>query len=111
MVGRGAKGIRRPQVWIYQDPLMHDMHHHWQVRKAQAKFRNEPWDLSIDEFYNIWKNDWHNRGRGRDNVCMSRLDPSLPWNTSNTILITRYDHLVQQAKNSIGKKKRGKKDV
>lgn len=109
--GRGAKGILRPQLWIHKDPLKHEMHHPWQARRAQAKFRGEEWDLSFDEFYELWKNDWYNRGRQRDNVCMSRKDSSLPWNKDNTIIVVRYDHLVEQAKASTGKSKPRKKNV
>ena len=86
----------RPHTWIIKDAFQHELYHPWQARKAQAKHRKEEWELTFDEFFDLWKDDWHNRGKLSHNVCMTRIDPELPWNKKNTVLVTRYDHLTRQ---------------
>lgn len=99
-----SRGKTRPHVWCTgPDPLIHDMYHPWQLSKAQAKFRHEDWDFSFDEYVELWKNDWHKRGRKIDDLCMTRDDPELGWFKGNVYLITRAEHLKQQAGNRKGK--------
>jgi hypothetical protein len=42
-------------------------------------------DMSFDEWYGWWEatGHWNDRGRGRNQYCMSRIDKSLPYNTGN----------------------------
>lgn len=88
----------RPNVWICgPDEFKHSMYMPWMRAKAQAKFRDEPWDLSFEEFYELWKDDWHQRGRGPDDVCMTRDDIDGVWDKKNTIIITRHEHLIRQS--------------
>ena len=84
----------RPHTWKYQG-ILHDMHIPFLRSKAQAKFRSEIWELTLEEFYEIWKLDWHNRGTKSDSACMSRIDTSLPWNKNNTVIIQRSEQLIK----------------
>lgn len=89
-------GVERPHVWIIgadAGTYKHSMYHPWQMSKAQANYRGEEWALEFEDFYQLWKDDWHNRGRDPDNVCMSRLDPEGAWDADNAVIITRKEQL------------------
>jgi hypothetical protein len=91
--GRHGRGVLRPHVWLVgPDPYKHQMYMPWQMAKAQANFRNEPWDLSFDDFYAIWNGKWEYRGRGKNDLCLSREDFDGVWHKDNIILVTRSDH-------------------
>jgi hypothetical protein len=68
------------------------MYHPWQMAKAQAKFRSEPWDLEFEDYYGLWKDYWHLRGRGPGDMCMTRVDPEGTWTTKNIRIILRSEH-------------------
>lgn len=94
--GPGKYGLR-PHVWVTgPDPFKHDMYHPWQLAKAQANFREEGWTITFDEYYNIWKDYWHQRGRKGDDYCLTRITASLPWTLSNVEIITRREFLQRQ---------------
>lgn len=112
--GKGRKGPR-PHTWLIgaeAGEYKHDMYLPWLRAKAQANFRKEGWDMTFEQFYDLWKNDWHNRGRLAENMCMTRKNDTIPWTAENTILITRLEHLQEQNLKQIGKpKKRKRKNV
>lgn len=88
----------RPQRWVTgPDELRHSMYHPWQMAKAQAVFRDEPWDLSFEEYYELWKDHWHNRGRKAEHSCMTRIDIDGAWTKGNVHVINRYQHWLNQA--------------
>jgi hypothetical protein len=95
---RSTKGKPRPHTWIVaqDDPYKHSMYLPWLRSKSQARYRNEGWDLTFEQFYELWKNDWLNRGRQPENVCMVREDYDGPWDTKNTLIVTRLEHLRRQ---------------
>ena len=87
----------RPEVWIVgPDEDRHRMYHPWQMARAQANFRGEPFELTFEEFYQLWRNDWDNRGRQPENMCMTRKDKDGPWSADNVHIITRKEHLIEQ---------------
>jgi hypothetical protein len=71
-------------------------HRAWLVMCCQARFRGEPCDLTEAEFFAIWEPYWAQRGRGRDQMTMTRCDSELPWTRDNVEIITRRDHLVRE---------------
>lgn len=94
----------RPSMWkCGPDEYRHEIYGAFLKRRAQANFREEGWGMDFEEFYDLWKNDWHNRGRLSHQVCMSRLDNEKPWTRENTYIRLRYDQLVEQAKKRIGR--------
>ena len=96
---RGSKGIR-PHTWkTGPDPLRHDMYHPWQLAKAQAKFRGEEFTLTFEQYYEVWKDDWHNRGRKPEDLCMTRIDWEGAWEWGNVEIIRRKDHFIRQGLN------------
>ncbi len=97
MSGDKKSGKIYPHIWKYgPDPFKHEIHENFLKAKAQAMFRKEGWDFEFEEFYDLWKDDWHNRGRAAENVCLTRQDWDLPWSKTNCYIISRKEHLIQQ---------------
>lgn len=97
--GNGGRGPR-PHVWVCgPDEYKHSMYMPWQRASAQARFRNEGWDLSFEQFYELWKDEWNNRGRQPDNMCMTRDDYEGAWEIGNVTVVTRREHLQRQQAN------------
>jgi len=97
---KGGRGPR-PHVWICgPDEYKHQMYIPFLKAKAQAKFREEPWELEFEDYFTIWNGYWADRGRDRDSLCMTRKDWSDSWSKDNIILVTRLEHCQRQAANS-----------
>jgi len=93
----------RPNVWVVgPDEDRHRMYQPWLVSKAQANFRGEEWALEFEEYYQLWKNDWDNRGRQPDDMCMTRIDKEGAWAVGNVHVITRREHLIEQGRSRKG---------
>ena len=112
-----VKGVVRPHVWIVgPDVYKHSMDQPWLMAKAQANYRGEDWALSFEEYYTLWKDEWPNRGRRPDDMCMTRQDAEGAWDTTNAYIITRKEHFANNspARSHLGmtyntKKRRGLK--
>jgi len=83
----------RPHTWIIQGEIPHQQYIAWQRMSCQARFRDEPWDLSFEEFQAVWQPYWHLRGRSVISYCLTREDPELGWTKDNVICIQRIEHL------------------
>lgn len=80
----------------FKDEVEHAKHWAFLRQKAQANFRQEGWDMTMEEFFEMWRDDlWANRGRGADKYCMVRVDVEKPWSLDNCIIILRYQQLVR----------------
>jgi len=91
-----AKGKLSPHVWKSgPDPVDHTLYVQCQRARAQANFRNEDWQITEQEFINIWRIDdrYKLRGRGLNSLCMIRVDIDLPWTIDNVEIISRVEHL------------------
>lgn len=101
----GRKSGHYPHLWKSgPDPRKHDMYLKWTQQKNQAQFRNEPWQLSFEDYVQMWDSCWEERGRSRDSFCMMRVDLDLPWNTQNTVVVPRRTQLEHQ-KRTIAQRK------
>ena len=90
---KGKRGLR-PHTWCTgPDKRKHDMFRAWHTSRAQANYRKEIWNLTLDEFCAAWDPYWENRGRGRDSYCMTRYDIDGPWDKDNIVMVTRLQHL------------------
>ena len=76
---------------IYPDPFDRSRNKAWNRSRAQAHFRGEEWALSFDDYRRFWSTPelWARRGRRIDDLCMTRVDDELPWNSNNCVIITR----------------------
>ena len=61
------------------------------LSKAQAKFRREPWELSLDDYRIIWQDYWHLKGRLGDEYALTRIDINKSWNINNIKVLTRKE--------------------
>jgi hypothetical protein len=83
----------RPLTWCTgPDPVRHDQYVAWGRARAQAQYRGEAWDLTFEQFEQVWSGSWHLRGRASEDLCMTRTDPDLAWMLGNIELITRAEH-------------------
>lgn len=105
ITGRHARGVERPHVWIIGEDagsFKHSLYMPWQKARAQANFRAEEWLIEFEEFWLLWKDDWLNRGRKPENVCMTRKEKDGPWSIDNVHIITRKQHLSEQGQTRTG---------
>lgn len=97
----------RPHTWKYgTDEFKHSMHQPFLQARAQAKFRNEEWNLTFDEFYDLWEDRWIHRGKNSVDYCMTRDEPTGAWEKKNVLVMTRYEQLIRSRNMQIS---RGKK--
>lgn len=79
-----------PNIWKSgPDPVRHKQYLVWLQQKNQAQYRKEPWALTFEQWLDMWKDKWEQRGRGPNQYCMTRLDMSKPWDTENTVVMER----------------------
>ena len=112
LTGMNARGKPRPHQWCTgPDPFKHSMYWPFQAHQAQARFRGDEHTLTFEEFFEIWKDEWDNRGRKAHNMCMTRKDSTGAWSKENIELITRQEHLERQGfyrqQSGVYKKPRG----
>jgi hypothetical protein len=83
----------RTNNWITgPDPLHHRMYVAFGYNRVSARLRKESWDLSWEQYRDLWLPNWHQRGRSADSLCMVRQDMEGAWTLSNVELITRSEH-------------------
>ena len=56
-------------------------------QRCQAKARQEPWNMTYEQWYAIWDGNWDKRGRHKGAWRMRRIDYNLPWQPDNIQLI------------------------
>lgn len=83
----------KPHRWCTgPDPVLHQQYIAWYRGRNLARHRHETWLLTFDEFLGAWQGHWHQRGRGRRDLGLTRCDPDLAWCADNVELITREEH-------------------
>ena len=67
----------------------------WIRSKCQAEYRFETWDLPFEIYCQFWPtwDQWHRRGRHRDDLVLTRYYNQGPWHPDNVVQITRYQQL------------------
>ena len=72
--------------------------------KCVAKQRNVPFELTYDEWINIWlqSGKYDLRGYGRGKYCMSRINDIGPYAVNNVFIQLHTDNQIQGVK---GRKK------
>lgn len=78
------KGSITPWKWISgPDFDKHEYYRPFTQQRNQAKWRNEEWDMTFDEWYEMYGEYISQRGRKQGQCYMVRLDPELPWHITN----------------------------
>ena len=86
--------MRGPQR-RYKNQFLHDCNLAFVRSRAQARFRNEQWDLTLEQYIVFWRDEdrWRQRGRAADSLVLTRWDIEKPWNKKNCCIITRQQQL------------------
>jgi len=67
------------------------------VHRCQARYRQEPYSLTEEEFVQAWHDSGQLPGRGKGSYCMTRLDPRSAWKVSNIIVQPRLLHYMERS--------------
>ena len=97
------KGQKRPNLQARQGPqpqrwktgpdrLKHDKFCVWHQHRCQARYRNEPYELTFEDFEQAWGVLWHQRGREKNNYCLIRQDRTRPWTKTNIQVVLHGEH-------------------
>jgi hypothetical protein len=95
----GRKPGPCPGAWITgPDALLHAKYRVYGQQKNQAQWRQETWQLDFETWCSMWGDKWELRGRSSESYCMTRIDRTLPWNSSNVVIVQRKYFLLTQKK-------------
>jgi len=89
------KGELAPWSWKSgPDEVDHRLYVDCQRARAQAKFRNEEWTITEEEYIGLWRqgDQYLYKGRTPSDLCLVRVDPEGSWSLDNVQIITRLDH-------------------
>lgn len=80
---------------------------------AQARFRNEEWAFTVDEWYKIWCDSGvkEHMGRALHQYCMTRVDATEAWGSHNCLIVTRRMHFAKKFYESVMNYPRSDYDV
>ena len=86
----------RPHCWIIQGEIPHQQYLAFLQMRAQTNYRKEQFELTFEDFQQLWLGNWHRKGRSNTSYCLTRNDFTLPWNMANTVCVPRVDQLSRQ---------------
>lgn len=93
------KGVKRPEMWKHGPDAEKQLVNRWfLMAKAQARFRDEPWDLTFEDYYSFWRGNTHLRGRREDCKSLTRINDRAPWTKSNCVMANRRDAIARRIK-------------
>lgn len=78
------------------DPILEEQRRQYGRFINQLDYRNEPHDLTLDQWFVLWQDHWNQRGRTSGSYCISRIDMTEPWSMDNVEVITRGEHLSRK---------------
>lgn len=87
----------RPERWIYPDPIQRDQYYALLKHRAQARYRQESHSLTEEQWFDLWREEWHNRGRKAHNSCLCQIEIGLGWHYSNVEVVPRSEYLKRSA--------------
>ncbi len=91
----GTHGVyARQENYTPQGIIDQDIKYAWMKHRSQAAYRGEDHTITLEEWRSLWPNEqWFQRGRGVDSLCLSKLDIELGWSIDNVEICTRRIHL------------------
>lgn len=97
---------RRWPTSLYQDdPLKQDKYYAYLKHRNQAVYRGETYLLLFEDWCEFWPDaEWIKRGRGGEDLCLTRYDFSSEWSVVNCVVCTRRKHFDikrEQRENSV----------
>ena len=95
---RTIKPNSRPYRWITGPDLQtHLQYRAYVQQRNQARWREETWTLTLEQYQQLWADHWAQRGRLSTSYMMTRINADLPWDRTNCCVITRQQHGQRQA--------------
>lgn len=88
-ITRGRKYGPCPSARKIKDPIKYPYFRIFGQWKNQINFRGEVCDMNFDEWLEVWGWKINNRGRTKNDYCMTRIDSNKPWNKDNCIVVPR----------------------
>jgi hypothetical protein len=85
-----------PSNWVSgPDFLQHEIYYAWHKHRSQAKYRNEVYDLTWEDWQEIWSNTdlFLRRGRKSTDLTLTRIDDDGAWSMDNIQIMTRLEQL------------------
>lgn len=87
----------QPQRWCTGPDLRtHVQYRAYVQQRNQAVFRLEGWTVTFEEYQDLWREHWEQRGRTSESYMMTRANADRPWSWANCIVITRQQHGQRQ---------------
>ena len=79
------------QYWYYKDDFSHARHYGFLKTRTSVKTRGENWQLSIEEYFQLWNDEdkWNRRGKNSDSYVLTRRDRDRDWTFDNCEVILR----------------------
>jgi hypothetical protein len=95
----------RPHCRKYPDDIDTKLFMDCMRARAQAKYFDQEWTITEDEYIGLWRTNDLYREKGRHNhqYCLVRKDYEKGWHLDNVHIITRGDHYQICSKEKIGK--------
>jgi hypothetical protein len=91
------KGKQLPERWKHGPNKDKQQVNRWYLMaKAQARFRDEPWDLTFDQYYDFWRGKIHLRGRKETSMSLTRIDDTQGWTKHNCVMARRRDAITRR---------------
>ena len=87
-----------PELWKSgRCPHRHKLWLECQRNRAQAKYRGQVWEIDEEQFIELWMTEdrYKRRGKGSNNLCMTRINKNKPWRVDNVYFPTRKEHFSQ----------------
>lgn len=98
-------GVRQPHLERFPG-ILKEMRLAWNRMRAQAKYRNETWDIPWEMFLELWEGKWHMRGTCKGSYALNRIDWDSAWSVSNVTISLRDEHWSRQRRAQLGKRYR-----
>jgi hypothetical protein len=90
-----------PTTWKYgTDDYTHESHYAYLKHRSQARFREEEYNLTFEEWHSLWTPETlARRGRKVDSLVLTRSDWDSAWDINNVKIVDRKSHLIMSGKN------------
>ena len=84
------KGMTFPERWKQGPDNEKRIINRWFIMaRAQATYRQEPWQLTFEDYYHFWHNNTDKRGKKAGDLTLRRIDNEQPWSKHNCELVAR----------------------
>jgi len=86
----GQKGCVFPERWKQGPDNTKRIVNRWfLMAKAQAKHRDELWELDFEDYWTFWNGYTDRRGKKAEEYQLMRMDEKQPWHRNNCVLQQR----------------------